>query len=371
MFFVSGMKKQLEEKDAELDVLKQMLENVKNIVMLCDATPENTIFYMNKAARELLAKYRGDLNAGLRGADVAAAMDHSIHQFHKDPNRVRMILGKPGEMPHSAEIPIGGITLRTTSFPIWDKKNPGRVKCYMACWDDITAEKEVVERNHQELQRKEYLEERVAQIATAMEEMSMTVTEVARNTSNASDSAVQVAQNAHEGQEIVNRSVQEMQKVAQIVRDSAAIVDSLGGKSEKIGEIINVINEIADQTNLLALNAAIEAARAGEQGRGFAVVADEVRNLAVKTMNSTKQINAMVAEIQRETRQAVGSIENAKQEAEVSESLSLQAESSLVTIVQAIEEIKNVITQIATASEEQAATASVIAGNLEEISRNG
>jgi hypothetical protein len=352
-------------------MLKQMLDNLSNIVMLCDTTPDNKIFYMNKAAREMMARYRGELNSGLRGADVANAFEKPIHQYHKDPGRVRMILGKPGQMPHRAEIPIGGVTLRTTAHPIWDRKEPGKVRCYMACWDDISAEKAVEDGSRREIERKNYLEERVAQIATAMEEMSMTVTEVARNTSNASDSAVMVAQNAHEGQEIVNRSVSEMQKVAQIVRDSAAIVDSLGGKSEKIGEIIEVINEIADQTNLLALNAAIEAARAGEQGRGFAVVADEVRNLAVKTMNSTKQINAMVAEIQRETREAVASIENAKQEAEVSESLSLQVETSLSTIVQAVESIKNVITQIATASEEQAATATVIAGNLEEITRNG
>ncbi|WP_298270755.1 methyl-accepting chemotaxis protein [Geobacter sp.] len=371
MLFTGKLKRQLEEKDAELNVLKQMLDNLGNIVMLCDTTPDNRIFYMNKAAREMMMRHRQELNSGLRGADVATAFEQSIHQFHRDPAKVRMILGKPGELPHRAEIPIGGVTLRTTSYPIWDPAEPGKVRCYMACWDDISAEKSIEERNRADIDRKNYLEERVAQIAAAMEEMSMTVTEVARNTSNASDSAINVARTAHEGQEIVNRSVQEMQRVARIVRDSAAIVDSLGSKSEKIGEIIEVINEIADQTNLLALNAAIEAARAGEQGRGFAVVADEVRNLAVKTMNSTKQINAMVAEIQRETREAVASIENAKQEAEVSENHSLQVESSLATIVQAVEEIKTVITQIATASEEQATTATVIAGNLEEITRHG
>ncbi|BDV44591.1 chemotaxis protein [Geotalea uraniireducens] len=371
MFFSAKLKKQLAEQETELNTLKQMLDNLGNIVMLCDTTPENKIFYMNKPAREMLMKHRQELNGGLRGADVANAFGQSIHQYHKDPGRVRMILGKPGELPNRAEIPIGGLTLRTTAYPIWDARERGKLLCYMACWDDISAEKAIEEHSRAEIDRKNYLEERVAQIATAMEEMSMTVTEVARNTSNASDSAIKVAQNAHEGQTIVNQSVQEMQKVAQIVRDSAAIVDSLGGKSEKIGEIINVINEIADQTNLLALNAAIEAARAGEQGRGFAVVADEVRNLAEKTMASTKQIGAMVGEIQQETRLAVGSIENVKQEAEVSERLSQQVETSLESIVRAVEDIKNVITQIATASEEQAATATVIAGNLEEITRHG
>ena len=371
MFFSTKLKRDLTEKESELNKLKQVLDNVGNIVILCDTSPDNKIIYMNKAARELMSTHRSELNSGLRGADVGSAFGQSIHRFHQDPSRIRSILGRPTAMPHKAEIPIGGVTLRTTSYPIWDSADKGKVLCYMACWDDISAEKVVEDSSRREIERKNYLEDRVAQIATAMEEMSMTVSEVARNTSHASDSAIAVAESAHEGQGIVNRSVQEMQKVAQIVRDSAAIVDSLGSKSEKIGEIINVINEIADQTNLLALNAAIEAARAGEQGRGFAVVADEVRNLAVKTMSSTKQIGAMVAEIQKETREAVSTIENAKQEAEVSEGLSHQVESSLSAIVQSVENIKNVITQIATASEEQAATASVIAGNLEEITRNG
>jgi methyl-accepting chemotaxis protein len=239
----------------------------------------------------------------------------------------------------------------------------------MACWSDVTAEKQIKEQQYREIERKNYLETHIHQIATAMEEMSMTVNEVAHNTTNASDSASQVAENAHEGQKIVIQAVKEMQKVAEIVRGSAAVVGNLGVKSERISEIVNVISEIADQTNLLALNAAIEAARAGEQGRGFAVVADEVRRLAERTMASTKQIGAMVSEIQSETAQAVASIEKGKAEAEVSEKLSHQVEVSLSSIVNSIENIRGVISQIATASEEQAATATVIAGNLEEISR--
>jgi len=196
------------------------------------------------------------------------------------------------------------------------------------------------------------------------------VNEVAHNTTNASDSASTVASNAREGQQVVTQAVQEMQKVAEIVRNSAGIVKNLGAKSEKIGEFVNVINDIADQTNLLALNAAIEAARAGEQGRGFAVVADEVRRLADRTVASTKEIRLMVNEIQKETSLAVESIEKGKAEAEVSEGLSHQAEESLSNIVSSIELIETVISQIATASEEQAATASIIAGNLEEITRS-
>jgi hypothetical protein len=360
--------KDIWEKNAEIAKLAQMLDNVDNIVMLCDTTPENKIFYQNQRAKDMLSQFRGELNAGLKGGDVANAFGNTIHQYHKDPARVRNIFANPRTtMPHKSEIPIGAITLRTTAYPIWDSNDPSKVLCYMACWSDISAEKAVMEHQYKEIERKNYLETRVEQIATAMEEMSMTVNEVARNTTNASDSAAQVAANAYEGQKVVSQAVREMQKVAEIVRNSAVIVGNLGTKSEKISDIVNVINDIADQTNLLALNAAIEAARAGEQGRGFAVVADEVRRLADRTVDSTKQIRSMVGEIRSETLLAVESIEKGKNEAEASERLSNQVEESLVNIVQSIDEIKNVITQIATASEEQAATATVIAGNLEEI----
>lgn len=369
-FFGNNGKVELLEKDAEIKKLMQMIDNVDNIVMLCDATPENKIFYMNTRAKELMQQHRNELNAGLRGADVNNALNNSIHQFHKDPARVKRLFSNPRtDLPHTAEIPIGSITLKTTAYPIWDSMDSSKVLCFMACWSDITAEKLVKEQQYKQIERKNYLEERIHQIATAMEEMSMTVNEVAGNTNNASDSASLVSDNAHEGQKVVNQAVQEMQKVAEVVRSSAVIVGNLGATSEKIGEFVNVINEIADQTNLLALNAAIEAARAGEMGRGFAVVADEVRRLAERTMTSTKQISTMVAEIQKGTKLAVESIERGKTEAEKGEALSHKAEESLNSIVESIEEIKNMIAQIATASEEQAATATVIASNLEEISR--
>ncbi|MEI7817302.1 MAG: methyl-accepting chemotaxis protein, partial [Desulfuromonadales bacterium] len=341
-FFGNSGKAELIEKDAEIKKLMQMIDNVDNIVMLCDASNENKILFMNTRAKDLLQQHRADLNAGLRGADVSNALNNSIHQYHKDPGRVRRFFSNPRtDLPHTAEIPIGSITLKTTAYPIWDSSDSSKVLCFMACWSDITAEKLVKEQQYKEIERKNYLEERVHQIATAMEEMSMTVNEVAGNTSNASDSASQVSANAYEGQKVVSQAVQEMQKVAEIVRSSAVIVGNLGATSEKIGEFVNVINDIADQTNLLALNAAIEAARAGEMGRGFAVVADEVRRLAERTMASTKQINSMVSEIQTGTKLAVESIERGKNEAERGEALSNKAEESLNSIVQSIELIKD------------------------------
>jgi len=135
------------------------------------------------------------------------------NQYHKDPGRVKRLFSNPRtDLPHTAEIPIGSITLKTTAYPIWDSSDNSKVLCYMACWRDITAEKQVKEQQYKEIERKDYLEERVHQIATAMEEMSMTVNEVAGNTSNASDAASQVSVNAYEGQKVVNQAVQEMQK---------------------------------------------------------------------------------------------------------------------------------------------------------------
>ncbi len=347
--FGGPSKQELIEKDNEIKKLIQMLDNV-----------DNEIFYMNRQAKQLMQRHRTELNSGLRGADVANAEGNSIHQFHKDPSRIRRMFSNPRtDLPHSADIPIGNITLQTKAYPIWDSLDPSKVLCFMACWNDISAEKQIADSQKRDIE-----------IATAMEEMSMTVNEVAGNTTNAADAASQVAESAHEGQRVVNQAVRGMQQVAEVVRSSATIVGNLGATSEKIGEIVNVINDIADQTNLLALNAAIEAARAGEMGRGFAVVADEVRRLAERTMTSTKQIGSMVAEIQSGTQKAVASIESGKTEAEKGEELSHQAESSLIAIVESIESIKNVIAQIATASEEQAATATMIAGNLEEISRS-
>ena len=371
-FFGSGHKLESAKNATEIAKLTQILDNVDNIVMLCDSTPENQVFYMNSRAKELMARHRSELNSGLRGADVGNVAGTSIHQYHKDPERIRRIFGNPRtNLPHKAEIPIGDITLLTTAYPIWDSLDPSKVLCFMACWSDITAQKALDRHQIKQVTRSEYLENRVTQIATAMEEMGMTVNEVARNTVNASDSAAQVAGNARKGQQVVAQAVHEMQKVAEIVRNSAAIVGNLGAKSEKISEFVGVINDIADQTNLLALNAAIEAARAGEQGRGFAVVADEVRRLADRTVASTKEIRLMVNEIQKEAMLAVASIEKGKSEAEVSERLSNEAEDSLNHIVHSIEEIEHMIAQIATASEEQAATSTTIAESLEEILRGG
>ncbi len=205
------------------------------------------------------------------------------------------------------------------------------------------------------------------QVATAMEEMSATVMEVARNSQSASESAGSAQEVAKKGGTVVRRTVDGMLNVSKTVQESAGTVEALGKSSEEIGAIISVINDIADQTNLLALNAAIEAARAGEQGRGFAVVADEVRKLAEKTTKATKEIADMIKTIQNDTKGAMESMERAATQVEEGVSLATEAGESLTEIVYSVEEASSMVRQIAVAAEEQSATSEEISVNVNNI----
>jgi methyl-accepting chemotaxis protein len=158
-----------------------------------------------------------------------------------------------------------------------------------------------------------------------------------------------------------------MNRIAEVVQKSALTVQALGKSSDQIGEIVQVIDDIADQTNLLALNAAIEAARAGEQGRGFAVVADEVRKLAERTTKATKEIAGMIRQIQKDTSGAVESMSKGTEEVEKGKALADKAGESLKEIIKGAEKAVDVITQVAAASEEQSSTSEQISKSIEMI----
>lgn len=205
------------------------------------------------------------------------------------------------------------------------------------------------------------------QVATAVEEMSATVLQVAKNSNDASESARKAADVAKSGGDVVSQAIDGMNRISASVMESARTIETLGKSSDEIGEIIAVIDDIADQTNLLALNAAIEAARAGEQGRGFAVVADEVRKLAERTTKATKEIAAMIKSIQGDTDGAVKSMSAGTEEVEKGVSLVNEAGGSLDQIVEVVASVTDMIQQIATAAEEQSAAAEEISTNVESV----
>jgi methyl-accepting chemotaxis protein len=204
-------------------------------------------------------------------------------------------------------------------------------------------------------------------VATAGEEMSATSGDIAQNCQMAAEGAQRASQTASDGAEVVRRTIDGIKFRGAKTRENAVIIESLGARSDQIGAIVATIEDIADQTNLLALNAAIEAARAGEQGRGFAVVADEVRNLATRTTNATKEIGGMIRAIQNETKQAIVSMEEGVKGTEKGAADAAQLETSLNDILQQINDVAMQVNQIATAAEEQTATTSEISNNMMQI----
>ena len=206
-----------------------------------------------------------------------------------------------------------------------------------------------------------------ATVATAGEEMSATSGDIAQNCQMAAEGAQRASRAASDGAEVVERTVSVMGQIAAKVQESARTVESLGERSDQIGAIIGTIEDIADQTNLLALNAAIEAARAGEQGRGFAVVADEVRALAERTTRATKEIGEMIKAIQKETKGAVSAMEQGVQQVEAGTIEAAKSGQALQDILAQVNDVAMQVNQIATAAEEQTATTSEISSNMQQI----
>lgn len=208
---------------------------------------------------------------------------------------------------------------------------------------------------------------RTVQVAAAATEMSQTIVDIARNVNGIASSATETVRLAGEGKGIVGESINEVRKIAETVEETAEFLKTLGNRSSQIGEIVTVINGIADQTNLLALNAAIEAARAGEQGRGFAVVADEVRKLAERTAGATSEIGGMIHFMQEGVKKAVNSIRGATERVTSGVQLSEKAGFSLSAIVQSVGDLQIMVQRIASATDEMTATSDKISEDIEQI----
>ncbi len=207
------------------------------------------------------------------------------------------------------------------------------------------------------------------QVATAMNEMTATVSEVARNAESAAGAANSADNETQGGKQVVDKTTATILSLAQEVENAATVITQLAEDSDNIGTVLDVIKNIAEQTNLLALNAAIEAARAGEQGRGFAVVADEVRTLASRTQQSTSEIESMIDKLQAGAKQAVSVMETGRETAQSGANGAREAAQSLDAIARAVATIRDMNNQIASAAEEQNAVADEMNRNIVNISQ--
>ncbi|WP_371917971.1 methyl-accepting chemotaxis protein, partial [Pseudomonas sp. FW126-L8] len=208
---------------------------------------------------------------------------------------------------------------------------------------------------------------RTNSVAAAINQLGAAAQEIARNAAQASQQASDARNLAEDGQQVVDRSILAMNQLSDMISASSSNIETLNSKTVNIGQILEVITSISQQTNLLALNAAIEAARAGEAGRGFAVVADEVRNLAHRTQESAQQVQTMIEELQVGARESVSTMSNSQRHSQDSVEIANQAGERLNSVTQRIGEIDGMNQSVATATEEQTSVVESINMDITEI----
>jgi methyl-accepting chemotaxis protein len=312
------------------------------------------------------------LIAALLGVGIAYLISHSI------VSRLNQVLGvaerisagdiSDRDIMHKGQDEIDGLAEATNKMA---RSLNELLHSIAQVVDDVrTSSHDIAEANDQIASRSRSSADQSTQVATAIEEMSATVSEVASQSQVAASHADQARTLASGGGDTVGQTVSKIKTASQNVQKTAENVTHLGELSSQIGNVIGVIGSIAEQTNLLALNAAIEAARAGEQGRGFAVVADEVRTLAERTSKATEEVVSTVQSIQSQTEHAVNSMQNSVSQVDQSVSMAEAAGAQLDDIVRSASEIAAMIQSIATATEEQSVVAGEMAQDISKIEQS-
>lgn len=364
-------------------VLRSFIDEVPMPIMTINKNYD--LLFMNKAGSDLLGQSLSELkkdkcsafinstdcgteNCACRKAIDSGVTEHGSTRISTaggdlDIDYTGVPIKKDGSVVGAMEILLDQTEIRSAQKRMQDvaERTQAISEQLSSASEELSAQVEQISKGS-EMQR-----ERIVETATAMEQMNSTILEVANNASSASSKSVEAKDEAQQGAEVVAQSVQAITEVSSIAEDLRSNMRSLGEQTESISTVMDVISDIADQTNLLALNAAIEAARAGEAGRGFAVVADEVRKLAEKTMTATHEVGDSIKNIQISVRANMQDVENAVNAVQETTDLARKSGDSLKTIVDTVDYSAHQVESIATASEEQSSASEQINHAISEI----
>ena len=347
-------------------VLLHILDAVPNLGIAV-ASPDmgagrggNNILYMNAAMKQIVSQMESEMKKSF-GVGASEVMGGSIHRFHKDPDRIRRILEglSPGEVRKNQVMDIGGISLLSTTERVSDPAT-GELLGYMTIFRDVTSDKLLS--SSVDMQ-----EQSSNELSAAMDRLDSGIREIVTTTGRVSEEAQKTRTEGEAGRKTLDDLLSQVRESGEAMRALVDVVNGLNTRSQEIGKVVEVIDDIASQTNLLALNAAIEAARAGEQGRGFAVVADEVRKLAERTIRATKEIGSTIRETQNDTTRTVTLIHGTLGKVEESQKKAEVVGTVFESIVDHASVLSNTLSSIAGVTENQSRNVSSVKKQLEGL----